>query len=68
MEELQRYYIVMLEDRYVVIKTHKTHSELTKEAFDVYGCFGRKDYAHHWCDYKNGKITTKQHKEFLFNR
>ena len=68
MEELQNYFIIKLEGKYVVIKSYASYTELTRQAFDVYMYFGRKDYAHHWCDYKNGKITTKQHKEFLFNK
>lgn len=43
----------------------KTYSDLKREGFDLCGQFGRIDYANHWCDYKNGKISEKEHKSFL---
>lgn len=29
------------------------------------GMFGREDYAQHWCDYYNGKITKEEHRTWL---
>tara|TARA_R110002167_G_scaffold70594_3_gene199265 strand:+ start:205 stop:405 length:201 start_codon:yes stop_codon:yes gene_type:complete len=60
MEELQNYFIIKLEGRYVVIKSYATYSELVKQAFDVYAYFDSKWQAHNYRDYKNGKITQEQ--------
>ena len=43
----------------------KTWYELEKADFDLCGQFGRLDYARHWANYKNGKISQKEHMRFL---
>lgn len=43
----------------------KSYSDMEKEGYDLCGCFGNSEYANHWADYKNGKITEKEHRHFL---
>tara|TARA_R110002020_G_scaffold137850_3_gene307517 strand:+ start:193 stop:390 length:198 start_codon:yes stop_codon:yes gene_type:complete len=42
-----------------------SYYDLQKRGVDLCGQFGREDYATHWADYKNGKITEKEHRWFL---
>ena len=49
----------------IYLSSTKTAYDLKKEGFNIVGQFGRSDYANHWADYKNGKITEKEHRIFL---
>jgi hypothetical protein len=49
----------------VYASSKKTYYDMQKDGFDLCGQFGRSDYANHWADYKNGKISEKEHKLFL---
>ncbi len=49
----------------IIESENKTYGELVKEGYVLQGQFGRLDYAEHWTDYKNGKITEDEHKKFL---
>jgi len=49
----------------VIESKTKSYNDLKKEGFDLCGQFGREDYANHWADYKNGKISEKKHRIFL---
>jgi hypothetical protein len=42
-----------------------TYSELQQKGFEVRGQFGSIDYANHWRDYYNGKITKSEHRKWL---
>ncbi len=41
------------------------HNNLRKQGYDIKGQFGRIEYAQHWADYYNGKITKQEHRKFL---
>lgn len=65
MEELQKYYVIKLEDNYVVIISYGGYQDLINQGFDIYGCFDKKNDAHNYADYRNEKITNSEFRKLI---
>ena len=60
------YYLVKEDNKIrIKISKHLGHRGLEDIGYEIVGRFGRKDYAEHWRDYKNGLLTESEHRKFL---